>query len=73
MATLPVTPLEYPHSHHHHRVRRLCPHCGSREVHRSRARGIIERHIVRAFRFYPHRCESCDRRFYAYLSTNELS
>jgi hypothetical protein len=54
------------------RFYRSCPHCGSREIHRSRARGIIERHIVSILRFYPHRCESCDSRFYM-LVTGKLS
>ena len=63
MASLPFSPAG-----HSERVPgrfyRSCPHCGSREIHRSRARGIIERHIVSILRFYPHRCESCDSRFY---------
>jgi len=71
MATHPISPAEYAHTTRH-RVHRSCPYCGSREIHRSHARGIIERHVVRVFRFYPHRCESCDRRFFAHLPSKEL-
>lgn len=71
MATPPLLPSSHsrrrPDSSHP-----ACPHCGSREIHRSHAHGIIERHIVRAFRFYPYRCELCERRFYIHLSSNEL-
>lgn len=63
MATLPLSSSGHSQSMPS-RFRRSCPHCGSREVHRSRARGIIERHILQAFRFHPYRCESCDSRFY---------
>ena len=71
MATVPVSRANYrrvPSKTH----RRSCPFCGGQEIHRSRARGIIERHIVRTFRFYPHRCESCDRRFYVKLLASDL-
>jgi hypothetical protein len=42
----------------------ICPHCRSKDIHRCRVRGIIERHVVRAFHFFPHWCADCDRRFY---------
>lgn len=47
--------------------RRICPHCGGREIYRCRARGIIERHVARAFRLFPHWCAECDQRFYVRL------
>ena len=50
------------------RVRQTCPHCGSRNIHRSHSKGIIERHVMRVFRYYPHRCEVCGVRFYARLA-----
>ena len=71
MASAPFAPPNYSHTRPS-RSHRVCPHCGSQEIHRSHARGIIERHIVRAFRFYPHRCEACDRRFYLQLSGQDL-
>jgi hypothetical protein len=71
MATLPLSQgyliASKPNAFH-----RPCPYCGSKAVHRSRARGIIERHIVRFFRLYPHRCECCDRRFYVRVSDGNL-
>jgi hypothetical protein len=36
--------------------RRNCPHCGSKDIHPCRVRGVIERHVVRALRFFPHWC-----------------
>ena len=64
MATLPI-PTDSPQSvlkiDH-----RPCPHCGSRDVHRSHSRGIIERRILRMLHFYPLRCDYCDRRFYVW-------
>jgi hypothetical protein len=72
MASIPFAPTNYSRSHPSPQGH-TCPHCGSRSVYRSPARGIIERHMVRALRFYPHRCQSCDRRFYAQLSNNEIS
>jgi len=71
MSTVPLSPPNYSHTRPA-RPRRACPHCGSSEIYRSHARGIVERHIVRAFRFYPHRCAECDRRFYVHLSSKEV-
>jgi predicted RNA-binding Zn-ribbon protein involved in translation (DUF1610 family) len=47
--------------------KQICPHCGRKDIHRCRSRGVIERHVVRAFSFYPHWCADCDRRFYLRL------
>ena len=71
MASAPFSPASCSRSSAGHSPR-ACPHCGSRDICRSRVRGVIERHIVRALRFYPHRCESCDRRFYVQLSSSEI-
>lgn len=63
MASVSVVPagnLGEPRRSKHH----ACPHCQSDQIYRQRARGIIERHVVRAFRFYPFWCAGCDRRFY---------
>ena len=70
MATLPIGSPGYPNAPKNG-VRRTCPHCGSDEVYRSRARGIIERHVVRVLRFFPYRCFACDRRFYLHLAGHE--
>lgn len=63
MASLSVVPADgvdkIKRSVHH-----SCPHCHSDEIYRQRARGILERHVVRAFRFFPFWCAACDRRFY---------
>ena len=42
-----------------------CPSCASELLHRSRARGICERILLRALGKYPYRCDECDERFYA--------
>jgi hypothetical protein len=46
------------------RLARIRTHCGSDEIYRQRPRGIIERHVFRAFHFAPYWCERCDRRIY---------
>lgn len=63
MATMPL-PSTTPSMSANKFRRQNCPHCGSKDIHRCRARGIIERHIVRAFHFFPHWRADCDRRFY---------
>lgn len=50
-----------------HRHSCTCPYCGCVEVYRTRSRGIIERHLLPMMHLGPHRCTSCDRRFYAWL------
>jgi hypothetical protein len=42
----------------------LCPRCGSKDVYRSRRRGI--EHLFSIFGFYPFFCEelACHKRFY---------
>ena len=69
---IPMATLSLSSSDHSQSVpspfRRSCPYCRCLDIHRSHARGIIERHLARFFRLYPHRCESCDCRFYVQLS-----
>jgi hypothetical protein len=43
-----------------------CPSCSSREICRSRRRGVLERVLLRPLLIRPHRCRSCDFRFYVY-------
>ena len=63
MVTLPIAAI----SAGPHPVRALhlaCSRCGSDEIYRQRPRGLIERHIFRAFQFAPFWCAACDVRFY---------
>ena len=69
MATLPLSPSGGALGAFNRR-KRICTHCGSDEIYRQRPRGIIERHVVRAFHFAPYWCASCDRRCYLRASTN---
>jgi hypothetical protein len=74
MATLPISPAD-PLGASHSKpkkspARHICPHCSGEEVYRQRARGIIERHVVRAIRFFPFWCASCDRRFYLHEASS---
>ncbi len=41
-----------------------CPMCGSKDLYRSRGRGIYERVVLRVFDRYPYRCKQCGVRFY---------
>ena len=43
-----------------------CPLCGSRDIHRSRRRGIAEQIACRLTPVRPFRCNACDSRIYAY-------
>jgi len=43
-----------------------CVKCHSREIRRSRRRGVIEFALKRLFRIVPWRCECCQRRFYGF-------
>ena len=63
MATVPIsTPGDVNRFHNRHP--RTCAHCGSQEIYRQRSRGIIERHVYRAFNYAPYWCADCDRRCY---------
>jgi DNA-directed RNA polymerase subunit RPC12/RpoP len=46
------------------RPSRICTYCGSDEIYRQRPRGLIERHVFKAFHFTPYWCAACDKRFY---------
>jgi hypothetical protein len=45
-------------------LKQACPQCGCTAIHRSRRRGVIERHFFRVLRLSPYRCEGCDSRFF---------
>jgi hypothetical protein len=45
--------------------RRICPYCGSHDVHRSRKRGIIET-MLTITDIRPYRCHYCERRHLGY-------
>jgi DNA-directed RNA polymerase subunit RPC12/RpoP len=70
MATLPVRPAaEFTG------VRKLggiCTHCGSEEIFRQRPLGLIERHLLRALRFVPYWCATCNTRFYLRVRTSPV-
>lgn len=69
MASLPISSASNGLRAFH--KKRACTHCGSAEVYRQRARGIIERHVVRAFHFAPYWCAACDRRCYLRLTSRD--
>jgi transposase-like protein len=48
-----------------------CPRCQSKEVRRSKRRGIFELSLLSMVPMRPYRCEDCDRRFYAFTSSTE--
>lgn len=70
MATMPVSPSTGLNAFKRHK--RFCTHCGSDEIYRQRPRGLIERHVARAFQFVPYWCAACDRRCYLRLSRRDL-
>jgi len=42
-----------------------CPLCGSKNIHRSKRRGIAEQLACRVTPVRPFRCNNCDQRIYA--------
>jgi hypothetical protein len=54
-------------------IHRECPVCGSHFFARSHRRGFFERHILRALRIRPYRCNACDCRFYCRGSSTRLA
>src|SRR5215475_11565688 len=44
--------------------RRLCPHCGSWEVHGTRWKGLVERCVLYLWGLRPFQCKACYKRFY---------
>jgi predicted RNA-binding Zn-ribbon protein involved in translation (DUF1610 family) len=50
-----------------------CPICGSRDIHRSKRRGIAEQLACRITPVRPFRCNSCNARIYAYEQPAEKS
>jgi hypothetical protein len=71
MDTIPIPPSTTRVHDLEETPRRACPFCRSSEIYRCRARGIIERHVVRTFQFFPHWCADCDRRFYIRLQPSK--
>jgi rubredoxin len=45
--------------------KRVCPRCGSKEVHRERRRGLYVRLVCLVWGVRPFRCSSCDLLFLA--------
>jgi DNA-directed RNA polymerase subunit RPC12/RpoP len=62
MATLPISPANRLDASK--KPSRACSYCGSDELYRQRPRGLIERHVFRAFHVAPYWCAACDRRSY---------
>lgn len=56
-----------------HRLVRICPHCRSAEVRRSRRRGFVEHTILRALFLRPYRCQNCDGRHYGFKFAKKAS
>jgi hypothetical protein len=48
-----------------------CPHCNSKNIHRSKRRGIFESYVLSLVPIRPFRCEDCDCRFYAFASPTD--
>ncbi len=45
------------------RLLKMCPHCRSEQVRRSRRRSFVER-VASWSGLYPHKCAACDHRFF---------
>ena len=41
-----------------------CPECGSKRIHPSRRRGLLEKGILASIFLRPFRCQHCDIRFF---------
>jgi DNA-directed RNA polymerase subunit RPC12/RpoP len=41
-----------------------CPECGSKRIHLSRRKGLLEKGILASFFLRPFRCQRCDFRFF---------
>ena len=60
-----MSSLTYGNMENQHQDPKLvCPRCGSDWVCRSWRNGIFEQHVLRALRYNPYYCDSCNRRFY---------
>jgi hypothetical protein len=49
-------------------VRVFCPHCQSKDIRRSKRRGMFESSVLSLMPVRPFRCKDCDRRFYGLRS-----
>lgn len=45
-------------------LKRICPGCGSHDVHRSQRWGVIECALLPLLLVRPYRCERCDFRYF---------
>ena len=45
--------------------RRVCPHCGSWEIHSTQWKGLVERCVLYLWGLAPYQCKGCYKRFYA--------
>jgi hypothetical protein len=73
MATVPILPPRMPFNPAKPpRSRQTCRHCGSGEIVRQRARGIIERHLMQSLHFFPFWCVTCDRRSYLRIASDHV-
>ncbi len=59
-------PREHEPRHRHYPRTKRCPHCGSRDIQRSRRRGLLERLFLPVVLRRPFKCERCLHRFYGY-------
>ena len=50
-----------------------CPECGSKQIHPSRRKGLLEKGILAKVFFRPFRCEHCDSRFFRFSFTSHAS
>ncbi len=53
-----------------YRSERVCPHCGSHDVARSRHTGLAQALLHYLFRLRAYRCLDCFRRYYGYTSAH---
>lgn len=45
-----------------HLLKRSCPYCRSRDIRRSRRRGLMEKYVLPLILLRPYRCMQCDLR-----------
>jgi len=50
-----------------------CPECGSKRIHLSRRKGLLEKGILASIFLRPFRCEHCDSRFFRFSFTSHPS
>ena len=50
-----------------------CPECGSKRIHLSRRKGLLEKGILASIFLRPFRCQRCDFRFFRLSFANHGS